>query len=322
MVTSLYLMPTGNCNCVCEYCYFPAGLKRGDPALFMRIAESFTKHIINSNPPARPQIRFTGGEPWLEKYLLFKTTDYFFKKVPDGLVIVNTNGTILPADRLRFFQGEKRLIHVVSLDGPEILHDSRRRMADGKGSFHRVVAGVKMLMDLDLPVYLNAVLDARSSTCLPDYLSFISEELGLKELSISLLHRDKNPLSPEERYELLENAYSKASRHSIRLGGHHRLLLGHWIPELQCTAGNTTALVDPNGMIHACQRFVGRVKPDCLWTDDFDWEGFKSKQACGPVCGSRHDYHVGKKLYDLYRNQYPEYLYCHPLDRSLFGVLS
>jgi len=146
--------------------------------------------------------------------------------------------------------------------------------------------------------------------------------LGLEELSVSLLHLDENPLSPDEKFDLLEDAYSKASDHSIRLGGHHRLLLGNWIPELQCTAGSTTALVDPHGMVHACQRFVGRVKPDCIWTENFNWNGFISKQASGPVCGNRHDRHVGKKLYELYKEKYPEYLNSNHLDLALFGVLT
>ena len=322
MVTSLYLMPTGECNCVCTYCYCPQGRKRGDPDLFRRIAESFTDHIISSNPEARPQIRFTGGEPWLEKELLPEVIELFFQKVPDGLVVVNTNATLLPVERLGDWRGDERLIHVVSLDGPEILHDSRRKTTDGRGTFHKVIEGVKLLMDLDLPVYLNAVLDTGSSGYLPELLRFISSELGLAELSISLLHRDTDPLSPAERYGLLKNAYSEASSRSIRLGGHHRLLLGYRIPELRCKAGSATALVDPYGMVHACQRFVNRAKPDCMWTENFDWNGFNSGQQCGSVCGGDDDCIVGRKLYDLYRKKYPEYLHSHHLDRILFGVLA
>ena len=321
MITSLYLMPTGRCNCICDYCYFPVTAEKEDPELYMRIAESFTEHIISSNPESRPQIRFTGGEPWLEKELLPAVTDHFLSRVQKGWVVINTNGTILPENKLRDFKGENRLIHVISLDGPEQLHDSRRRMKNGNGSFRKVIKGIKMLQNLKLPVYLNAVLDKESSAHFPELIRFISRELGLKELSVSLLHLDEDPMSSDEKYDLLENAYSEASSHSIRLGGHHRLLLGRWIPELQCKAGNITALIDPNGMVHACQRFVGRVKPDCRWSEDFDWMRFNSKQSCGSVCGNQDDHHAGKKLYELYKNKYPEYLQIHNLDRYLFGVL-
>ena len=322
MVTSLYLMPTCECNCACTYCYCPSGEKPGDPGLFRRIAESFTDNICSSNPQARPQIRFTGGEPWIEKELLLDIADLFFSRVRDGLVVVNTNATLLTADRLSGFRGDERLIHVVSLDGPEVLHDSRRRTADGRGTFRKVIEGVKMLMDLDLPVYLNAVLDTESAPHLPELLNFISSELGLGELSISLLFRERDPLSPAERCSLLKNAYSEASSRSIRLGGHHRLLLGCWIPELRCNAGSATALIDPGGMVHACQRFVGRAEPDCIWTEDFDWSSFNSGQQCGAVCGGDDDYLVGKKLHELYTQKYPEYLVSHDLDRILFGVLA
>jgi hypothetical protein len=58
-----------------------------------------------------------------------------------------------------------------------------------------------------------------------------------------------------------------------------------------------------------------------MWTEDFDWNGFNSGQQCGMVCGSDDDHAVGKKLYKLYREEYPEYLHSHHLDRILFGVL-
>jgi uncharacterized protein len=183
MVTSLYLMPTCECNCACTYCYCPSGGKPGDPGLFVRIAESFTDHIRSSNPQARPQIRFTGGEPWIEKELLPDIADLFLRRITNGLVVVNTNATLLTADRLSDFRGDERLIHVVSLDGPEVLHDSRRKSTDGRGTFRKVIEGVKILMDLDLPVYLNAVLDTESSRNLQELLNYISYELGSGERS-------------------------------------------------------------------------------------------------------------------------------------------
>jgi len=321
MVTSLYLMPTTRCNLACEYCYCPEDAVRGDADLFRRITHSFTEHVLNSSFTERPQIRFTGGEPWLEEILLPDLTEHFLNRVPEGWVVVNTNATLLPADRLRDFRGNESLIHVVSLDGPPAHHDSRRKTADGQGTFNEVVSGVKMLLDLDLPVYLNAVLDEESFFYLPELIRFITEELGLRELSLSLLHSDEDRMSVDTRFDLLENAYSAASSSSIRLGGHHRLLLGPWIPELSCNAGGSTALVDPCGMVHACQRFLGRSKPDCMWSEDFDWRDFYSGQQCGPVCGNDDDHQVGQKLYTLYRKEYPEYLAIHQLDRILFGVI-
>jgi hypothetical protein len=75
-------------------------------------------------------------------------------------------------------------------------------------------------------------------------------------------------------------------------------------------------------MVHACQRFVGRAEPDRIWTEDFDWNGFNSGQQCGAVCGGDEDCFVGKKLYELYTQEYPEYLDSHDFDRILFGVLA
>jgi sulfatase maturation enzyme AslB (radical SAM superfamily) len=321
MVSSLYLMPTTACNCACTYCYCREKTRVGGFDHFVRIADSFTEHVLGSGMEERPQIRFTGGEPWLAGELLLAVAERFLGRTSNGWVVVNTNGTIIPGNGLETFRGNSRLIHVVSLDGPGHLHDSRRRTVDGRGTFQRVVMGVKTLQELGLPVCLNAVLDHESSRHLPGLMRFVVDELGIRELSLSLLYRETFPNPWKQRFELLRSAYAEAANHGIRLGGHHRLLLGPWIPELRCMAGITTAVVDPEGGVYRCQRLVGRVDPDTVWNDGFDWAGFRSPGGNCGVCGDADDISIGVKLYEMYQEEHPGYLDCHPLDRILFGVI-
>jgi len=316
-------MPTERCNCVCSYCYLEERTRIGDPVLFRRIAESFTDSV--SPDPARmesrPQIRFSGGEPWLEPALLCGVAKSFLDRVPEGWVVVNTNGTLFSYEYLHLFKGDHRFKSVLSLDGPRAIHDARRILCGGGSAFEETLKGIRLLQELDLPVYVNAVIDDFSLEGLPDLMELVSRELGLDSLSLSLLLSPGDAPDSAKRFDTLRRAYSIASEYDLRLGGHHRLLLGRLIPGLECGAGISTVLIDASGCVNACQRFVGRLAPDSPWAGSFDWENFTSCQDCVAVCRSDADRDVGDLLYGLYRREYPEYLSVDTLDRVLFGVL-
>lgn len=323
MVTTLYLMPTERCNCSCSYCYLDERTRVGDPLLFGRIAESFTNSVSldRARTEPRPQIRFSGGEPWLEPGLLCDIALSFLDSVPEGWIVVNTNGTLLSDEYIQQFKGDHRFKSVVSLDGLRAIHDARRILCGGRSAFEEALKGIKLLQELDLPVYVNAVIDDFSLKGLPDLMELVSRELGLDSLSISLLLSPGDAPDPAKRFDTLRRAYSIASEYDLRLGGHHRLLLGHLIPGLECKAGISTVLIDASGGVNACQRFVGRHPRDFVWTENFDWEGFTSRQNCVTVCRSDTDREVGDMLYDLYCREYPDYLAVDLLDRVLFGVI-
>jgi MoaA/NifB/PqqE/SkfB family radical SAM enzyme len=271
--------------------------------------------------PGRPQIRFTGGEPWMSPGLVAGISADFLDSVPEGLVVVNTNGTLVPEGALERFRGDSRFVSVVSLDGPATLHDSRRILHGGGSAFAAAVRGIRLIRDMDLPVYVNTVLDEDSVRDLPSLLSIVRDELGMDSMSVSLLLVPGSTPDTADRFDLLRKAYELASGSGTLLGGHHRLLLGHRIPGLECLAGKITALLDASGGVHACQRFVGRREPDCSWTPGFDWEGYASTMECSTVCMTDEDRELGDMLYDLYRSSYPGYLSVTGLDRSLFGVI-
>jgi sulfatase maturation enzyme AslB (radical SAM superfamily) len=322
VVSSLYLMPTTECNCECSYCYVGERARRPHPGLMEKVSRSWMDWLRSGGggEPREPQIRFTGGEPWMEPELVGGISGRFLDGFPGGRVVVNTNGTLVRHDIVSRFTGDTRFMSVVSLDGPRWVHDARRRLAGGGSAFDRAMEGIRLLREMSLPVCVNAVLDPDTAEALEDLLDVVAG-LGMDRLSLSLLYEPGRRLTPEERFGLLRRAYRLAAERCMRVGGHHRLLLGHRIPGLECMAGRKTALVDPGGMVYACQRFVGRAEPDCAWTDRFDWAGFGSGHCRVGVCMTGDDLEVGDLLMDMYREEFPGYLSVNDLDRFLFGVL-
>jgi MoaA/NifB/PqqE/SkfB family radical SAM enzyme len=306
VISSLYLMPTLDCNCECGYCYIGKSSGEPVPGLLTRVSGSWMDWLrsMGSNAPSRPQIRFTGGEPWLEAETVSGVSRTFLDGFPGGRVVVNTNGTVMDGTILSGFSGDS----------------SRRRLRGGGSSWDGAVSGIRLLRERSLPVCINTVLDSRTAEELPVLLDVVSG-MGMGGVSLSLVFSPGSKPDPAERFGLLRRAYRAAADRGVRLGGHHRLLLGHRIPGLECTAGRSTMLVDPAGGMHACQRFVGRFEPECTWTGDFDWNGFESSAGRSCPCLSKGDLEVGDMLYGMYREEFPDYLHRNELDEFLFGVL-
>jgi sulfatase maturation enzyme AslB (radical SAM superfamily) len=322
MVTCLYLMPTLECNCRCSYCYIPEAEKV--PSEEQCDFTPVLNHFIENFPARsgkRPQLRFIGGEPCLEKQAIMEMSGVFFRAFPRGLVVVNTNGTLLTPEYARAAaRYGDRFVHVVSLDGTETVHNARRRMLCGGNAFEKAMEGITTLQDAGLPVYCNMVLDETTIEGLDALCVLLKGHMGMNSLSVSLVSGEGIPIHREKKLELLCRAYSAADEHGMALGGHHRLLLGSVFPALRCTAGTGTAVVAPDLRVYACQRFTGRVEAP-PWEEGMALENSAGACRVSLCCYDEDALWLGEKLHAMYLAQYPSYLGVSTLDEHLFGVI-
>ncbi len=154
---SLILSVTEQCNLRCRYCpysnetsYFRS---HSNQVMSAETAQSAVR-LFHENTPSKAgtyTIGFYGGEPLLELDLVRETIQYARAHMPDKSIRfrVSTNGALLDdPDTVEFLSREK--IHLlVSLDGPEEIHDHYRVSATGQGTFHKVIAGLRRLLTLD-----------------------------------------------------------------------------------------------------------------------------------------------------------------------------
>ncbi len=142
------------CNLDCTYCYYlhkeelypgTTSWRMSGPTL-----EEFIRQLIEAQPPRTPEITFAwqGGEPTLLGVDFFRRAVAIQREVvAPGVRIVNTlqtNGTLLNEEWVRFFRQEKFLVGL-SIDGPEDLHDHYRIDKRGRGSFRDVLRGLTLL---------------------------------------------------------------------------------------------------------------------------------------------------------------------------------
>jgi len=140
---SLVLNLTHGCNLACEYCFAAAY----DPSTAMTIETAMQAvKLLNEKLPMH--ISFFGGEPLLNWSVLVKVAEQArliaaARKV-DCRLHVTTNGTQIDAMKAATL---KRLGFsvLVSLDGPQEIHDAARKTKKGEGSFNAVMRGLTCL---------------------------------------------------------------------------------------------------------------------------------------------------------------------------------
>ena len=156
---SLMLKPVGGaCNLDCAYCYYKGGHLSG--RMDMGRLEAVFENYGSSQPSGAPlTFIWHGGEPLLagEEYLreairLQKTLFSGFGSGPRQVRnILQTNATAV-TESLASFLAENGFLCGVSVDGPEILHDTSRKTLSGDGSWERTMRGIRLLQDAGVQV--------------------------------------------------------------------------------------------------------------------------------------------------------------------------
>ncbi len=175
---SLTILPTLGCNFGCNYCFekHVKGLMSKDvqDALVRFVT---TKLLPKSN---RMSIEWFGGEPLLGISVIENLTARlkeaclkFNVNIPPSNII--TNGYLLD-DKM-----SSKLINLgitsaqITLDGTAEIHNRRRPLVNGKGSFEKIIDNIKNISDkLEISIRIN--VDAHNKDCIFDLLNLLYNE--------------------------------------------------------------------------------------------------------------------------------------------------
>lgn len=167
----LYVMlkPVGSaCNLACQYCYYLEKelLYPNNKRSWMseETLETFIQQYFLAQ--TQPYVSFTwhGGEPLLRPISFYKKALKLQQKYGKGFYIENslqTNGTLLTDEWCRFFKENNFLIGL-SIDGPATVHDAYRQTLSGKGSFQKVLNGIRLLNKHGVEWNAMAVVNAQN----------------------------------------------------------------------------------------------------------------------------------------------------------------
>lgn len=144
-VLGLTIMPTMACNLNCKYCYEKTTDRKMSPETKGKLMQFVRENLAQTK---RLEVTWYGGEPLLEKETIFELSAKF-RELCDELKCsyssgIITNGLLLDGETARQLAHDCAVDFCqVTLDGPRDVHDSRRPVKEGGGSFETILNNLK-----------------------------------------------------------------------------------------------------------------------------------------------------------------------------------
>jgi len=272
----LFFVPNYSCNFACTYCY-QDDYATSKSEVTHEIVDSFFEYVRNEFADRKKYITVFGGEPLLNSPKQKEIIGYFIKKANEqGLqlsFVTNGYGLEEYIDLLK--AGSVREIQV-TLDGTEPVHDSRRFLKNGSGTFTKIVNGIDACLKNSIPVNLRIVADKENIDNLPELARFAIDKGWTKDVNFKTqigrnyeLHHCSS--SPEKLFSRV-SMYEKL----FELTKHHPHILEFYKPAYSiskflwengelpdplfdsCTACKTEWAFDYTGNIYSCTATVGK----------------------------------------------------------------
>lgn len=211
-------------------------------------------------------VTFFGGEPLLEKQLIWRIHDRFQAHKGDIQVFfkTSTNGLLLDEATLKALMA-RRIYVSISCDGPPDVHDRQRPNAGGQASSPAVERAMERLLKSNPAANATCVLTPETAAEAARAIDFLFEK-GFRYLNLVLdfsapwTMADMDVL--EKNYRRIAAWYEQKVRAGQRfwLSSVDERIRSHThrppVPEELCSMGGRQFSIAPDGAIYPCIQFV------------------------------------------------------------------
>lgn len=302
---SLTIAPTMDCNLDCRYCFEERNRDSMTADVADKVVEFVRKRV---DTLALVRVCWYGGEPLFAAGRLFDLSRRIRAVCDDGncryTATMISNGYLLDramAERLK----EQQVTDVqLTLDGPREVHDARRPLADGSGSWDVILDNIGQVVGL-LRVNVRINVDQKNTDRVAELLETL-EHRGLRdklavyfgklEASTSVCQNIAEDCLDNRAFSLAEiELFQQALGRGFAIGK-----LPRPSPAFCGAVKTSSFLVDPRGRLYKCwnevgtpERSLGPIdqKIDILHPELYPWltsSPFKKKQCrrCNilPLC--------------------------------------
>lgn len=163
----LIFAPNYSCNFTCTYC-FQDEYENEKQALTNEVVDAFFEYINKEFAGRRKYITIFGGEPLLNSSKQKSIIQYMLQKADENRleVCVVTNGYAL-AEYIDILKKSQIREIQVTLDGNGPVHDKRRFLKGGGNTFDKIVNGIDLCLENNIPINLRMVVDKENIASLP-----------------------------------------------------------------------------------------------------------------------------------------------------------
>lgn len=319
--TILYLMTAQGCNFKCTYCPVPKiARKYGESFLSNEDASAgidlWQEHLRDVHGPSLEYfVIFYGGEPLLNKEVIWYSLDYLkFKKDTGELpektnFMIATNGALIDYETVALCKKYGVLV-AVGLDGPRTSNDAMKVDSDGNGTFDRIVAAIRLLVNAGVRTFASTSITPYNIDQVAEYADFFRElgveKFGFNFLKGRLLLEVVGKDNLQSYYQQASQSVIKQSRKSGNSGFEYQMEKKQIAFDRQdffpvdCTCYGNQLVIQPDGQISNCPFYksglghVRRVDKDFrIWNQPIVAEWRKrlplyhpgeAKAMCGGGC--------------------------------------
>jgi uncharacterized protein len=182
----LVVQPTPFCNLDCSYCYLPdrANTRR----MTLDTLEQVFRWVFSSTLVREPfTLLWHAGEPLVVPIAWYEAAAELLHRHGDGhppvTQSVQTNATLIDQEWCDYFRRHEIDVGV-SVDGPAFLHDRHRRTRQGRGTLDKVLHGIHLLTEQNVPFTVITVLTAEALDY-PDELFDFYREHGIRSVGFN-----------------------------------------------------------------------------------------------------------------------------------------
>ena len=272
---SMYMVITQGCNLGCKYCAVIENIderqrlkEKMDLATGIKAVEFFARELTLSCPPDA-RVTFYGGEPMLNKELIFElvpriaSISYPGQTKPVEMVMI-TNGYLYDAKLTELFK-EYGVGVCVSMDGRRRHQDvTRLTREDNRSTFEQVVENFKRYRDAGLSMGISTAIGSHNVDDLEDIARFYAQ-LGAHFVEFQIPYqvaRESNMfwVSTEKATRHLMEAFVALRELNIIEGTTYRRIrdfVTGRVHTKDCGANGNQLVVAPDGSIGPCHSLVG-----------------------------------------------------------------
>lgn len=275
-VRAVSLAVAQKCNLGCTYCYAQQG-DFGMESRLMSLAESVQAidlALAGAEPGETVSVAFMGGEPLVNRAVVRAATEYAVTRAATSGVelrlSITTNGTLVDDGDVDFFERHGFAV-TISIDGDRDTHDALRPFRNGRGSYDRILARIRPLLERQHRMQVSARV-----TVTPDNLAIdavVDELLALGFHSVGVSPMLSSPsgvgeVAPDDLAILLDHMIAAGrtyERHTLAGRRYAFANVANAMREIDrgshrpypCGAGAGYLGVAAGGELAACHRFVG-----------------------------------------------------------------
>jgi len=273
----LFFTPWYTCNFNCSYCFQDEYTNTNDN-VEDKVIDAFFSYVDTQFVGRQKYITIFGGEPFLNT----PSKKASINKVIEGAnarnldIAVVTNGYHI-VDFIDIIKKAKVREIQVTVDGTEQVHNSRRMLKGGKGSFSNIAQGVDLLLENGIPVNMRMIVDKDNVNNLPELAKFAIKKGWTKSSyfktalgrNYELHHCQTNNKRLFQRIEMYQEIYDLVKQHPEILEFHTpSFSIAKFIFENgelpnplfdSCSGAKTEWAFDYTGRVYSCTATVGNI---------------------------------------------------------------